>query len=118
MTPPHKKNTCKVGIDITEIKRFKDALNKEQHSFFNKVFLKKEREYCDAYKDRAVHYAGIFAAKEAVSKALGVTKYPFSQVEIRHTKDGAPVAYFQDKKLHISISISHTRTTTVAVAIE
>jgi phosphopantetheine--protein transferase-like protein len=107
----------KVGIDIVEVSRFTNVLKKKQTSFLRRVFSEHELTYCETYKDMAVHLAGLFAAKESVSKALGVTKYPFSEIEIRHTQVGAPHAYHHGKKLPISISISHTSTLATAVAV-
>lgn len=112
-----KDRLVKVGIDMVEISRFKDVLKKKQISFLEKVFLKREIDYCFSYKDSATHFSGIFVAKEAVSKALGVKKYPFAEIEVRHTKDGAPVVYHNNKKLKISISITHTKNTATAIAI-
>ena len=105
----------KVGIDIVEVSRF-FGMSKED-SFLVKAFSEKEREYCFAYKNPVSHLAGMFAAKEAVSKALGVRTFPFITIEIFHTLDGAPYACKNNKKLPVVLSISHTKDIAVAVAI-
>jgi holo-[acyl-carrier protein] synthase len=87
------------------------------HPFLKKVFTVREVEYCFSYSHPAPHLAGHFALKEAVSKSLGVRKYPFAEVEIRHTKDGAPCAYHKGKKLPVSISVSHTEDVAIGIAV-
>ena len=103
-----------VGIDIVEVSRFKDF--SKEHHFLQKVFTAYELDYCFLHKDPSTHLAGIFSAKEAVSKALGVTKFPFASIEIKHDSFGKPEAYVGNKKLSISISIAHTDTIATSVA--
>lgn len=111
------KNIHGVGIDMVEVSRFENILKNKQTAFLEKVFLPSERKYCQSHKDRAVHFAGLFAAKEAVSKALGVKQYPFSEIEICHDKDGKPVAYHRCKKLQVMVSITHIKKIASAIAI-
>lgn len=106
-----------VGIDIVDVARFKKFNSKTSDSFLKKVFFEKEIEYCFSYKDSAPHLAGIFSAKEAVSKALGVKLFPFSEIEIRHEKDGKPVVFHKGKKLSVNISITHTDKVAAAIAV-
>lgn len=106
-----------IGIDAVEAVRFNRFNKNKKHSFITKVFTNYEIEYCFSNKDVAIHLAGIFAAKEAVSKALGVSKYPFIEIEIKHQKDGKPFAYRMKKKLPVSVSISHTSKLAVAIAL-
>ena len=107
----------KAGIDIVEVARFKRLLKTSQSPFLHKVFSIQELSYAGACAEPAVHLAGFFAAKEAASKALGVTRYPFIELEIRHAKDGAPQVWHKGRKLRISVSIAHTRSVAVAVAL-
>ncbi len=111
-------NTKKeIGIDIVDVRRFEPFAQDKDCGFLHKTFTPDELNYCFLYKDTALHLAGIFAAKEAVSKALGVKKFPFIEIEIRHGHDGKPEAYKSGKKLPVSVSIAHTSTTAVAFAI-
>lgn len=107
-----------VGLDMVEVSRFKELFKNKKEAFIFKVFSSEEIKYCKTFKDPSSHFAGMFAAKEAVSKALGVEKYPFAEIEIRHKKDGKPVAYKNGKKLSVSISITHTKDTASAIAIK
>lgn len=111
------KNSRKdIGVDVVEVSRFETFSQNKSSNFLQKVFTSYELDYCFQYKDVAPHLAGIFAAKEAVSKALGAKRYPFIEIEIRHRKDGKPVAYQHMKVLPISISIAHTSSVSIAVA--
>ena len=60
----------KVGIDLIEIERIRRALDRYP-GFKERCFTEAERAYCDSRKNPAQSYAGRFAGKEAVGKALG-----------------------------------------------
>ena len=60
----------KVGVDLIEIERIRGALERYP-SFRERCFTDAERAYCDSRKNPAQSYAGRFAGKEAVGKALG-----------------------------------------------
>ncbi len=107
----------KIGFDIVEVSRFRKHTKNTGDHFLRKIFSKKEIAYCFTYSDPSAHFAGIFAAKEAASKALGIDKYPWIEIEIRHMKNGKPIAYKKNKRLPIDISISHTKNIAGAVAL-
>lgn len=107
-----------IGVDTVEISRFKKLAKNRDDLFFTKTFTSSELDYCFSFKDPAPHLAGSFAAKEAVAKALDASKQFFGEIEIRHTKTGAPVTYKSGKKMKgISVSITHTKAVATAVAI-
>jgi holo-[acyl-carrier protein] synthase len=60
----------KVGVDLIEIQRIRRALERYP-GFKQRCFTEAERAYCDSRKNPAQSYAGRFAGKEAVGKALG-----------------------------------------------
>jgi holo-[acyl-carrier protein] synthase len=61
-----------IGLDLTRIERFAEAEARRGERFLERVFTSGEREYCERRATRRhVHYAGRFAVKEAVMKALG-----------------------------------------------
>ncbi len=107
-----------IGFDLVEISRFKKHARAKESAFLKKVFSAHEIDYCFAYKNPETHLAGIFAAKEAASKALGTAKYPFVEIEIRHEKSGMPVAYKNGKRVNVSLSISHTKNIAGAIALQ
>jgi holo-[acyl-carrier-protein] synthase len=104
------------GIDIVEVARFVPFVEDREHAFLKKVFTDEEVAYAFSHVNPAVRLAGMFAAKEAVSKALGVREFPFAEVEIRHTEEGKPEAYKDASMLPVSVSIAHTDTLATAVA--
>ncbi len=82
-----------IGTDIVNIKRIKKNLKGKKNSFKNKVFSKNEILYCEKKKNPANYYAKRFAAKEALSKALGTGirhSVKFKNIEIINDKFGKP----------------------------
>jgi holo-[acyl-carrier protein] synthase len=61
----------RVGIDLIEIERVRRALERYP-AFRDRCFTEAERAYCDSRRNPAESYAGRFAGKEAVGKALGL----------------------------------------------
>jgi len=104
-----------IGVDIIEIERVAAVLKRRGAAFLKRVFTKNEREQI---KDRsAATIAGRFAAKEAISKALGTgigSALSFQDIEILTSLSGKPVA--KCKGQPIDISISHNKTSAIAVA--
>ena len=61
-----------IGSDLCQISRIADVLERRGEGFCARVFTDAERAYCDRRpRSRPSHYAGRFAVKEAVMKALG-----------------------------------------------
>jgi len=60
-----------LGSDLIDIRRIDEAIKRYGDRFLNRIFTTKERERCDRRANRAESYARRFAAKEAMSKALG-----------------------------------------------
>jgi holo-[acyl-carrier protein] synthase len=72
----------RIGIDLIEIERVRRAL--ERHpGFRERCFTEAERAYCDSRANPAQSYAGRFAGKEAVGKALGSgVHFTWKEIEI------------------------------------
>jgi holo-[acyl-carrier protein] synthase len=111
------KKLIQAGVDLVEIGRFAQFEQDRNHVFLQKTFSPTELTYCFSFSNPVVHLAGTFAAKEAVSKALGVKKFPYIEVEIVRDDAGKPEAFHVGKKLSITISITHTDTTACAIAV-
>ncbi|MEO0445415.1 MAG: holo-ACP synthase, partial [Verrucomicrobiota bacterium] len=60
-----------IGVDVVEIKRIQQSMDRLGDAFLNRVFTAGERSYCEPMKFAARHYAARFAAKEAIAKAFG-----------------------------------------------
>ena len=73
----------RVGVDLIEIERIRRALERYP-DFRSRCFTEAEQAYCDSRPNPPQHYAGRFAGKEAVGKALGVGVYfTWREIEIR-----------------------------------
>ncbi len=119
------KSTIFSGIDLVEIDRFSQLDPAIRKRFYTRVFTAEELDYIGESFNKA---AGIFAAKEAVVKALGCGIGPISwqDIAISHTPDKQPIvillsrAQEKAKALRIkqwSISITHTKKTAAAIAV-
>ncbi len=107
----------KCGVDIIEISRVKYSIESLGDKFINKVYTKKEIEYCESKgKNKYEHYAARFAVKEAVFKAVSETvedKYSISWKDIETTNDlnGRPkveILFLNERLIeNIDVSLSH-----------
>ena len=103
-----------LGVDIEQISRLKKSM--ENPRFIERCFTSKEREYILSKANAAQSAAGIFCAKEAFIKALGVGIGYFSlhDMEICHEKGGKPYMrlYGRAKEMtdgaDVLVSIAHT----------
>jgi len=115
-----------IGTDIIEINRIENAV-KRTESFIDKVFTWREKEYFKSKNFRAEVIAGNFAAKEAVSKALGTGFRGFGLLDIEILRDdkGKPIVILNEKiykmlsfaNVNMHISISHSRENAIAYAV-
>jgi holo-[acyl-carrier protein] synthase len=118
-----------VGIDLVEIERIESAYKKFGPRFIERVLTPEESTYCLAHKNPGPYIAARFAAKEAVSKAFGTgigKAIGWQNIEVRHKESGQPYISFNGKGLELfsaakanvlHLSLSHTNTNAVAVAI-
>lgn len=120
-----------IGMDIVEVERLRASIEKYGTVFLNHVFTSEEQELA-AGKGKGLYtfYAGRWAAKEAVSKALGTgfgEACAWLDICILNNAAGAPVAeltgnaartaeHIGMEKLHISISHEKNYACAVAVA--
>lgn len=113
-----------IGCDLVDVTRIRDVF--EQKTKWSHVFTPLEIEYFNKYQDPWPVIAGHFAAKEAVSKALGTgfsKGVGFHDIEVSHLESGAPIVHLSEKvraffpKLTILLSISHEKNMALAFAI-
>ena len=116
-----------IGNDIIEIERIEKAILKE--GFKNKVYTQRELENIRKRGNRTETYAGIFSAKEAISKAIGTGVREFSLIDLEILNDdlGKPYVVVSEKldkilrnkkeNYQIEISISHSKKYATAIAI-
>ena len=82
-----------LGTDIVNIKRLEKILKKNKKTFVSRVFSKNEISYCDKKNNPARFYAKRYAAKEALSKALGTgirKGINFKDIEVCNNSFGKP----------------------------
>lgn len=114
----------KTGIDIIEVNRIKESIEKYGDKFLNRVFTKKEIDYCESKNvQKFQSYAGRFAAKEAIFKALSENienkfEIEWKNIEIINNENGKPIVNLYGKlagnSYNIDVSISHIENMAIA----
>lgn len=115
-----------VGNDLIEIERIRESIERQGLGFLDRLFTQEEQNYCAKFHDPYPHYAGRFAAKEAIAKAFGTgfgAELSWVDLEILNDEKGRPIVYFshlaqerfQKPKVHLSISHSKGHATAVAI---
>jgi holo-[acyl-carrier protein] synthase len=113
------------GVDLIEIARIERGAARHGQRFYRRLFTAQEIAFCDG---RAPRFAGRFAVKEAVAKALGtgIGDFNWTDVEVVCDGRGKPELVLHNKAREIalakgltiwSISLSHTDTLAMAVAV-
>ncbi len=114
------------GIDIIEVDKVEKQIS-NNNGFTEKIFTKREIEYCESKKNKAQHYAARFAAKEAFFKAIGTgwrNGMAFNEIEILNNELGKPeillhgkTKEFSEKQLinNIHVSLSHLKKIVTAI---
>ena len=106
-----------IGIDIVDVKRFKNKKFSKNTTFYKKIFSKSEIDYCNKFKSSYEHFAGKFALKEASIKSIN-DKIPFSQIETSHLNSKPIVRIMKYRKKYKFItSLSHEKDFAIAVVI-
>src|SRR5258708_15445548 len=117
------------GIDIAEVPRIREAIERHGQRFLNRVFTEGEIQYCESKANRVERYAARFAAKEAAMKALGtgwnrgvrwrdieVFRQPGSRPTIKFYGKAAEFAARLNAK-NVSLSLAHTPEQAIASVI-
>ncbi|MGL6225142.1 MAG: holo-ACP synthase [Thermoguttaceae bacterium] len=118
-----------VGTDIIECSRIAGMIERHGSHFVDHVYTEFEIAYCSAKKRSSEHYAGRWAVKEAVLKALGtgwIAGITWRDVEVRNDTSGQPrVKLYGGAELiarekgifQLLISLSHCSSHAVAYAL-
>ena len=115
-----------IGCDCIEIDRFRQAVQRSGNAFLHRLFTDEEISLCQRNADPIFSYAGRFAAKEALSKALGTgigSELSWKEMEIVSDPKGRPIVRWHiDVKarygvLATHLSISHSHTVAMAYAV-
>ncbi len=114
-----------VGIDVIEIDRIRQVLDRHGERFLNRIYTERERE---RYRGRVQELAARFAAKEATMKALGtgIRGVRWRDIETLSNRRGKPIIVLHDTAMrrarllglnHWSISLTHSRGDAMAIVI-
>jgi holo-[acyl-carrier protein] synthase len=118
-----------LGTDIIEVDRIAKMIADHGDHFLQRIFTAAEIEHCQPRREAAQHFAGRWAAKEAVMKALGTGFTPdvgWTDIEILVKPSGQPFVVLHGTTRacanglgigEILITISHTRTVATATAV-
>ena len=115
------------GIDIVECLRIAKMIERHGELFITRVYTDNEIEYCTTRKAATQHYAGRWAAKEAVSKVLGlgVRGIGWKDIEVVRLPTGQPSIQLHGRAAdraeqlgmgRIALSITHESDYAVAIA--
>jgi holo-[acyl-carrier protein] synthase len=114
------------GIDIAEVARIRESIERFGERFLERIFTPGEILYCDSKANRFERYAARFAAKEAAMKALGTGwnhGVRWRDCEVTRLPGGRPTIQFHGKAAEFAtklgaknaaLSLSHTREQAIA----
>jgi len=117
------------GIDIAEVARIRQAIERFGDRFMQRVFTAGEIRYCDSKANRMERYAARFAAKEAAMKALGTGwnhGVRWRDCEVARMPGGRPTMTFHGHAAEVAaklgvrnaaLSLSHTAEQAIAQVI-
>lgn len=115
-----------IGVDIVEVERIAGTIAEWAGRFLNRIYTEGEIRYCRRKRDPYPSFAGRFAAKEALFKALGTglrRGVRWKEVEVVRRPGGPPEIELEGRTREIAeglgvgrvlLSISHTRRLAVA----
>jgi holo-[acyl-carrier protein] synthase len=117
------------GIDIAEVPRIRQSIERFGQRFLQRIYTAGEMRYCDSKANRYERYAARFAAKEAAMKALGTGwnhGVRWCDCEVVRMPGGRPTIAFHGKAAefatrlgakNVALSISHTTEQAIAQVI-
>jgi holo-[acyl-carrier protein] synthase len=116
-----------IGVDVVDVERMKFALERTPR-IRQRLFTEAEIAYCEKFRFAERHYAGRWAAKEAVTKALGCGLIQWNGVEVIRRPRQAPTVRISGKirrfadmvgvrEEDLFISITHSELSAVAVCV-
>ncbi len=118
-----------IGTDICECARIARMIERHGEAFLTKVYTPREIAYCRPHREQAISFAGRWAAKEAILKALGTgwaLGIQWTNLEVLNEPNGQPLVHLSGRASEVAaargigkilISISHTDTHAVAFAV-
>ena len=117
------------GVDLCEVARMREAIERHGDRFKSRVFTDREMAYAESKANRFERYAARFAAKEAGMKALGTGwrgGLAWRDLEVTNERSGRPTLAFHGKAAeiaarigvrHVALSLTHTAEQAMAMVI-
>ena len=107
-----------IGIDIVNVSRFKKKPLNNNLDFYKKIFSDSEINYCKKFSSPYEHFAGKFAIKESVIKAV-LDKIPLKNICVSNSKNKPRIKIDGrlNKKYDFIVSISHEKEFAVGIVI-
>jgi len=117
------------GIDIAEVERIAQSIDRFGRRFLERVFTADEIRYCESKANKAERYAGRFAAKEAAMKAIGTgwnRGVTWHDVVVSRAPGGRPTITYHNQAaeffralgaVRAHLSITHTADSAMAQVI-
>jgi holo-[acyl-carrier protein] synthase len=117
------------GVDICEVARVRQAIERFGDRFLKRIFTEAERKYCESKRNCIERYAARFAAKEAAMKAIGTglrRGVSWQDFEIGREPGGRPTILIKGKAAEFALklgmkraalSITHTKEQALAQVI-
>ncbi|HMA59019.1 MAG TPA: holo-ACP synthase [Halanaerobiales bacterium] len=116
---PKKNEVIALGVDILEVDRIKEIIEKRGDKFLKRVFTPKEIKYCQSQKRSIESFAVRFSAKEAFIKAIeSEINIPYQDIEVDKKANKKPKINLHGKALlaaeeknvaEILVSLSHEK---------
>jgi len=105
-----------IGIDLVKIDRFEELPFEKNPDFYKNLFTSSEIEYCLKFDEPYEHFAGKFAIKEAVIKAIG-KKLPLTSIITDHKNSQPIVEVENSSEYFFKVSLSHEEKFAIAIVI-
>ena len=106
-----------IGIDISNIEKFKNKSFKENESFYRKIFHEEEITYCLKFSNYYEKFAGKFALKEAVIKSIN-EQITFSEIKTSYLDSKILITILgSNKNYRFNASLSHENESAIAVVV-
>jgi len=114
------------GIDLVEIERIQNSVDRYGERFLDRIFTKAEQAYCLRKRNAAESFAARFAAKEAGAKALGTGishGIGWLEIEVIREPSGRPTLAFHGRAAkhasqmgacNAALSLTHSHSTAMA----
>ena len=107
-----------IGIDIIEVSRFRWKKYEENRSFYQKIFVKSEINYCLKFKNSAERFAGKFAIKEATIKPIPEKIGPHDiEIVYVNRKPRIRLKNSLRKKYDFIVSVSHEKEFAIGIVV-